>query len=215
MHPRTSRKRLFLGLGILAAILGIAATQELVRRVYAGNPENLVTVGFACREAGVSDGEVGPLVDGAIASLFGAAGLDAILDPGDKVVIKVNLVGPKDGPAGAQGLAIITDPRVVRHVAQRVRDIIGWDAPAELTVVDACFADTPASQDTGNWHGGFYWARHPASPLHVSRSESVRARWQNSIATNCVQHVNPLAPRSAPCRWTKRENSVRGNCSSN
>ena len=48
------------------------------------------------------------------------------------------------------------------------------------------------------------------SPPQISRSEWARPNWQNSIATNCPQHVNPRAWRSACVRVTSAWNSVRG-----
>jgi len=38
--------------------------------------------------------------------------------------------------------------------------------------------------------------------------------WQNSIATNWVLQVKPLAPRSAPCFFTSAANSKPGKCRS-
>src|SRR5437773_571739 len=49
------------------------------------------------------------------------------------------------------------------------------------------------------------------SPPQISRSEWARPSWQNSMATNCPQHVNPRAWRSACVRFTRAWNSVRGN----
>src|SRR3990167_6431133 len=49
------------------------------------------------------------------------------------------------------------------------------------------------------------------SPPQISRSEWARPSWQNSIATNCPQHVKPRAWRSAYVRFTRAWNSVRGN----
>ena len=36
--------------------------------------------------------------------------------------------------------------------------------------------------------------RQQASPLQISRNESARASWQNSMATNWVQQVKPCVP---------------------
>jgi hypothetical protein len=36
--------------------------------------------------------------------------------------------------------------------------------------------------------------------------------WQNSIATNCVLQLNPLAARSALCFFTSAANSGLGKC---
>src|ERR1017187_3637990 len=51
-----------------------------------------------------------------------------------------------------------------------------------------------------------------ASPLQISRNESAWGNWQNIMATNWVQQVNPLAARSARCCWTSEANSVLGKC---
>src|SRR6478672_10224714 len=54
--------------------------------------------------------------------------------------------------------------------------------------------------------------KQQAKPLQMSRRESARPNWQKSMATNCVQQVKPLAPRSALCFLTREANSVRGKC---
>jgi hypothetical protein len=43
-----------------------------------------------------------------------------------------------------------------------------------------------------------------AEPPQISRSEWARPSWQNSMATNCPQHVNPRAWRSACVRLDQR-----------
>ncbi len=70
-------------------------------------------------------------------------GLRAIIKKGDKVVIKVNLIGPGEGSHGQKGRGLITDPRIVRYIAEKVRDIIGWDDPASVIVADALFNGNP------------------------------------------------------------------------
>src|SRR3989442_3028070 len=54
-----------------------------------------------------------------------------------------------------------------------------------------------------------------ANPPQISRNECARPNWQNCIATNCPQLVNPFAPRSALCFLTACSNSVRGNSCGN
>src|SRR5437867_4001923 len=49
-----------------------------------------------------------------------------------------------------------------------------------------------------------------ARPPQISRSECARPSWQNSIATNWPQQVNPRAWRSARVLLTSDWNSVRG-----
>jgi hypothetical protein len=56
------------------------------------------------------------------------------------------------------------------------------------------------------------WPRQQDNPLQISRQESVRPSWQNSIETSFVQHVNPLAARSPSCFFTNTANSARGKC---
>jgi hypothetical protein len=55
------------------------------------------------------------------------------------VVIKVNLVGPGYGLTGEKGRGIISDPRIVRHIAEKVRAIIGFGNGADLKVIDTTF----------------------------------------------------------------------------
>src|SRR5664279_1878173 len=50
-----------------------------------------------------------------------------------------------------------------------------------------------------------------ASPIQTSRSEFKCANWQNSMATNCSQLLNPLALRSASWCLTARANCPREN----
>lgn len=58
-----------------------------------------------------------------IYQLYCEKGLGAIIKHGYKVIIKVNLVGPNLGQRGEKGRSIITDPRILRYVAEKVRDI--------------------------------------------------------------------------------------------
>jgi len=103
----------------------------------------LAVVAFSFQETiPMTEGEVASLVDVAVGSLLGPAGFMALLSPGDRVVIKVNTVEPDFGAAGEKGYAIITDPRVLRAVAARVRAAIGDEPPARILVADACFDDT-------------------------------------------------------------------------
>lgn len=74
------------------------------------------------------------MIDDVIFQVLGPEGLRKIIRPEDRVVLKVNVVGPYMGERGEKGRGIITDPRVVRHVAELVRDIIGYDNGASLKV---------------------------------------------------------------------------------
>jgi len=118
----------------------------------------LSSVGFARQTADPVDREVYDMIDDVIFQTLGAEGLRKIICPGDRVVLKVNLVGPYMGERGEKGRGIITDPRVVRHVAELVRDIIGFQDGASLKVVDAVmYADQNPSLKTAKT--SFYWAK--------------------------------------------------------
>lgn len=118
----------------------------------------LSLVGFSCMNKEPSDEEVHVLVDDAIAQVLGPRGLSEIIKPGYKVVIKVNIVGPSQGLPSEKGRGIISDPRIVRYVAEKVRKIIGFDGNADLKVIDATFtADkNPSAKDNSH---SFYYAR--------------------------------------------------------
>lgn len=127
------------------AVTGVAGTT--IAEVYEKTPEKrtvppdypLPVVGFSCMTREPSDEEVKKLVDDAVAQVLGEKGLAAIIRPGDRVVIKVNIVGPSQGQPGEKGRGIISDPRIVRYVAEKVRGIIGFGTSADLKVVDATF----------------------------------------------------------------------------
>ncbi len=104
-----------------------------------GNPDKLINIGFVSSEKEPTDAEVKSMVDKVIVQALGKKGLSSIIKPGYKVVIKVNLVGPQRGSKGEKGRGIITDPRIVRYVAEKIRDIIGFDKPADLKVIDGLF----------------------------------------------------------------------------
>lgn len=118
----------------------------------------LVTVGFASQSDEAKDKEVYDMIDTVILQTLGPSGLAEIIKPGYKVVIKVNLVGPSFGKRGEKGRSIITDPRIVRYVAKKVRDIIGFDPPADLKVVDATMYKDP-NPSLKNAKSSFHWAR--------------------------------------------------------
>ena len=73
----------------------------------------------------ISDQEVRDMVDKVIFQTLGARGLRCIIRACERVTIKVNLVGAHQGARGEKGRAIITDPRIVRYVAEKIREIIG------------------------------------------------------------------------------------------
>jgi uncharacterized protein (DUF362 family) len=118
----------------------------------------LPVVGFSSMTREPTDDEIPRLVDDAIAQVLGPRGLSAIIRPGDRVVIKVNIVGPSQGLPGEKGRGIISDPRIVRYVAGKVREIIGYGGTADLKVVDATFSSEKNPSDTTNPQS-FYFAR--------------------------------------------------------
>lgn len=124
---------------VIVSVWALAYVPKVLSSTDDAPPSSLTPVAFA-RTQGYPQTEaaVAEAVDAAVESLFGPAGLAAVLSPGDKVVLKVNLVETDMGRPGRKGLGIITDPRIVRHVAGQVRDIIGWEAPADLLVVSDC-----------------------------------------------------------------------------
>lgn len=68
------------------------------------------------------------------------------------------MVGPNLGLRGEKGRGIITDPRIVRYVAEKVRNIIGFDGKADLKVVDGVFSRDPNPSLKTNTNS-FYWGR--------------------------------------------------------
>jgi len=121
-------------------------------------PTLLSPVGFVCTAGESTDEEVRNMVDEVINQVMGPDGLAAIIKPGNKVVIKVNLVGPTAGKMGEQGRGVITDPRIVQYVAEKVRTIIGFGGEADLKVVDGLFYQDPNPSLKSELQS-FYWAR--------------------------------------------------------
>ncbi len=125
-------------------------------RIHPDHP--LPVVGFSCMTREPTDEEIPGLIDAAIAQVLGPQGLLAIIRPGDRVVIKVNIVGPSQGLPGEKGRGIISDPRIVRYVAGKVREIIGFEGTADLKVIDAIFTPEKDPSDKSNPQS-FYHAR--------------------------------------------------------
>ena len=125
---------------------------------YMKTKKGLAHVGFTRQPADPSDREVYDMIDEVIFQTLGPEGLREIIKPGDRVVLKVNLVGPYMGDRGEKGRGIITDPRVARHVAGLVRDIIGFENGASLKVADAVMYDYPDPSHK-NIKTSFYWAK--------------------------------------------------------
>jgi hypothetical protein len=126
------------------------------REVPPGHP--LPVVGFSCMTREPADDEIPGLVDEAIRQVLGPRGLSALIKKGDRVVIKVNIVGPSHGLPGEKGRGIVSDPRIVRYVAGKVREIIGFGGTADLKVVDATFSPEKDPSDRNN-PMSFHYAR--------------------------------------------------------
>lgn len=62
------------------------------------------------------------------------------------------------GERGEKGRAIITDPRVVQHVAELVREIIGFDGGARLMVAGAVMYADP-NPSLISQKSSFHWAK--------------------------------------------------------
>ncbi len=138
------------------SISDVYANTGIRRSIPKGTP--LPVVGFAAMTREPTDDEVHGLVDDAIAQVLGPRGLSAIVGPGDRVVVKVNIVGPSQGLPGEKGRGIISDPRIVRYIAGKVREIIGFGGTADLKVIDATFTDNPDPSDRDHPQS-FYHAR--------------------------------------------------------
>lgn len=83
--------------------------------------QKLVQVGFAAQQAKPNDKEVCDMIDKAIYQVLGNSGLASIIKKGDKVVIKVNVLGSDIGAYGDKGRGCNTDARITRYVAERIR----------------------------------------------------------------------------------------------
>lgn len=164
--------RLLFGVSLLIVIWGMTFYMDLRSEVFSlelidnipadsSGPEarrELTPVGFSCRENEPTDQEVKAMVDEVIMQVLGPKGLESIISPGDKVVIKVNNVGPYLGKKGEKGRGVITDPRIVRYVAEKVREIIGFEKTSDLKVVDTVFY-SDVNPSLKNDKKSFYWAR--------------------------------------------------------
>jgi uncharacterized protein (DUF362 family) len=138
------------------SISAVYANASTRRSIAPDHP--LSVVGFSSMTREPSDEEVHHLVDDAIAQVLGPRGLSEIIKPRDRVVIKVNIVGPSKGLPGEKGRGIISDPRIVRYVAGKVRDIIGFGGTSDLKVIDATFTSEKNPSDKNNPQS-FHYAR--------------------------------------------------------
>ncbi len=120
--------------------------------------QKLSIVSFSRQTDEPTDHEIRDMIDEVIYQTLGPGGLREIIKPGDRVVLKVNLVGPYMGERGEKGRGIITDPRIVRYVAELVREIIGFDNGASLGVADAVMYPDP-NPSLKLAKTSFYWAK--------------------------------------------------------
>ena len=122
---------------------------------------SLTDIGFARRlindcEAPLADQEVCDMIDKVIDQTLGPEGLNNLIRRSDRVTIKVNIVGPHQGARGEKGFAIITDPRVVRYVAEKVRKIIGPRGVLKVAGTTHYFDSNPSLKRKPV---SFYWAK--------------------------------------------------------
>jgi formylglycine-generating enzyme required for sulfatase activity/uncharacterized protein (DUF362 family) len=112
--------------------IGCAPRTETAR-----NPaDGLVPVSLVVRAEEPDEAEICRMADEVLVQLLGPRGLAEIVEPGDRVVIKVNNVfGGQEYTRG-----VITDPRLTRCVAEKVRAIIGTGGTANLKVIDATYS---------------------------------------------------------------------------
>ena len=115
-------------------------------------------VGFVCQDAEPNDNELSQMIDDIIKQVLGPGGLKNLVKPGDHVVIKPNIVCCWQGARGEKGRGVISDPRIVRCLAEKIRDIIGYSNGADLKVVEACFSPDKNASDVDN-PVSFHWAR--------------------------------------------------------
>ena len=74
-------------------------------------------VGSVSRKTEPEDAELFRMIEDVIRQTLGKDGLATIVKKGDRVVIKVNFVGPNFGVSGEIGRGVNSDARIVRHVA--------------------------------------------------------------------------------------------------
>jgi len=164
-----NRTRLYFALILLGVIWSVAGAHEAILQ-YRAKALPPATVGFAWRPLDADapdyllydDAQVRDMVDEVISQTLGPEGLAALVSPGDKVVIKPNIVEPFAGATGEKGRAVITDARIVRYVAEKVRAIIGDEPPAELLVVDTTLnqgKNGPDDPSAPGYTNSFHWCK--------------------------------------------------------
>lgn len=139
------RARLICGLFVAASSLIFVASTKAVRVLaYAaasGERTGIANVGFSRMSPTIepTEGDIERMIDDCVRQTLGVEGFADLCSPGDRVLIKVNMVGPHRGAKGEKGKAIITDPRVVKVIASRVRKAIGEEG--SIVVTDTLFYD--------------------------------------------------------------------------
>ncbi|MCL2571844.1 MAG: DUF362 domain-containing protein [Defluviitaleaceae bacterium] len=104
----------------------------------------------------ICDQEVYDMIDKVIFQTLGPRGLSQIISAGNRVTIKVNLVGAHLGARGEKGRAIITDPRIVRYVAEKVREIIGPRGVIKVIGTTHYYHKNPSLKEEAT---SFFWAK--------------------------------------------------------
>ena len=122
------------------------------------DPGTLSAVGFVSMKKEPNDEELKKMIDDAVSQILGPDGLSTIIKKGYKVIIKVNNVCPYAGKNGEKGRGVITDPRIVRYMAEKIRNITGFEGTADLKVVDACYSADKNPSERENKQS-FYWSR--------------------------------------------------------
>ena len=129
-------------------------------------------VALACQEEEPNDREIEMMIDDVIFQLYGPEGLRRLVKPGDHVVIKTNVVCCWQGKRGEKGRGVITDPRVTRYVAEKIREIIGWGNGSDLKVVDCVFSPSKNPSQFFNTVS-FHWARLNRVPDNTVSPEDI------------------------------------------
>ena len=104
----------------------------------------------------LDDQEVADMIDKVIFQTLGPKGLRQIIMANNRVTIKVNLVGANLGARGEKGRAIITDPRIVRYVAEKIRKIIGPKGVLKVIGTTHYYHKNPSLKEEET---SFYWAK--------------------------------------------------------
>jgi uncharacterized protein (DUF362 family) len=136
------RSRVGFAVGAAAAVAsllfaGAARFSRLAAVPQATAGDDLSIVAFAGSGPNPGESEINAMLRSVVKNSLGENGWAALVGPNDRVVIKVNLVGPHRGSRGMKGKAIDTDPRLVKAVARAIRTEIGDEG--DIVVTDALF----------------------------------------------------------------------------